>query len=556
MSAYYGIDLGTTQCLVAQFRRNPITEEDELTCLINPKTGEVELPSVVSFLSENRYVTGMEALNRLYKVPGSTIELVKIRLGNTNTIPVEIPEKGKVLKSPQEIASLLLKSLKETRGTNIDSALLTVPAFFTQSQREATKQAGTLAGIDTENQIMIEEPTAAIVYQIYEEYRQNGETFLKDLKKGENILVFDFGGGTLDLSIVKVSCNEDAVESSVLDHGGDPNLGGNVIDFLLTDFILRRLSKEYPKDSDVQEASDAFRQYLDRYLRDHVLRFEEGVSDHAKQNIFITKRYAEDCKIHLTENDSVLVRSPFPKCKPFSLTRKQFEIAVLNNEKLNLRERIEDTLEQISEKEIPLNRVLLVGGSSQIPYIRGIIKKAFEHYHITDERITPSYNCMRAVVLGAAIQQALRKGESVMPFRDNYCRNIVARDILLGCGKEQLKSFVQSGKVYPFAEDAEEIIVIPHALSENVSFALYEKIREGKEESYRLISTYEYYLPLYYTGEKIIVHLNIGDDGLYQVSAVYAPTQERVFFETKKEHMLTDRQMDQAGKRVANMNLV
>ena len=555
MGAYYGIDLGTTQCLVAQFWRNPITEEDELTCLINPRTGEIELPSVVSFLSDSQYVTGMDALSRLYKVPDSTVELVKVRLGNTKTIPVVIPGSGKVEKSPQEIASLLLKSLKETRGAQIDSALLTVPAFFNQSQREATKQAGTLAGIDTENQIMIEEPTAAIIYQIYEEYRLNGDTFLKDLKKGENILVFDFGGGTLDLSIVKVSCNEDAVESEVLDHGGDPNLGGNVIDFLLTGFILRKLNKKYPKDPDVREAAEAFKPYLERYLRDHVLRFDEGVSDHVKQNIFITKRYAEECKIRLTDAESVKVRSPFPKCEPFDLSRHDFEIAVLNNEKLNLRERIEDTLDQIAEKGVPLHRVLLVGGSSQIPYIREIIRKAFDSFGIVDEKITPSHNCMRAVVLGAAIQQALRKGESVMPFRNNYCRNIVARDILLGCGKDQLKLFVKSGKVYPFAQDEEEMIVIPHALSENVSFALYERIREGKEETNRLISTYEYYLPLYYTGEMIFVHLNIGDDGLYQVSAVYAPTHEKVYFETKKENMLTDQQMDRAEKRVASMNL-
>lgn len=171
MGAYYGVDLGTTQCLVAQFLRNPITDEDELTCLFNPRTGEFELPSVVSYLSDTQYVTGVDALNRLYKVPDSTVELVKVRLGNTKSIPVVIPGVGRVEKSPQEIASLLLKSLKETRGVHIDTALLTVPAFFTQSQREATKQAGTLAGIDTENQIMIEEPTAAIIYQIYEEYR-------------------------------------------------------------------------------------------------------------------------------------------------------------------------------------------------------------------------------------------------------------------------------------------------------------------------------------------------------------------------------------------------
>ena len=107
MSAFYGIDLGTTQCLVAQFRRNPITDEDELTCLDNPKTGEIELPSVVSFLSETRYVTGLEAQNRLYKVPDSTVELVKVRLGNTKKIYVQsafaIPDEQ---KRAQETASL------------------------------------------------------------------------------------------------------------------------------------------------------------------------------------------------------------------------------------------------------------------------------------------------------------------------------------------------------------------------------------------------------------------------------------------------------------------
>lgn len=555
MSSYYGIDLGTTQCLAAQFQKNPFTEEDELNCLVNPRTGEIELQSVVSFLSDNQYVTGVDAQKRLYSSPDSTVELIKVRLGNTKSIPVAIPNVGKIEKSPQEIASLLIKSLKETREAKIDTALLTVPAFFNQSQREATKQAGRLAGIDTENQIMIEEPTAAIVYQIYEEYRQNGNTYLKDLRKGENILVFDFGGGTLDLSIVRISCNDDTVDSEVLFHGGDPNLGGNVIDFLLTDFILHRLNKKYPKDSDVLEAVEAFKPYLERYLQKHVLRFNEGISDHVKQNIFITKRYAEECKIRLSNEESVMVRTPFPKCKPMEITRHDFETAILNNEKLNLRERIEDVLDPITKRNIQLHRVLLVGGSSQIPYIKEIILKTFDSFGIMDERIRPSYDCMHAVVLGAAIQQALRNGESIVPFRNNYCRNIVSRDIMLSYGNNQIQPFVTTGKVYPFVKDEEKTIIIPHALSENVSFALYEKIREGKKEVYRLISSYDYYLPIYYTGEKISVYLNIGDDGLYQVSAVYEPTGEKVDFETKKENMLSDEQMEQAEKRVEKMKL-
>ena len=85
---------------------------------------------------------------------------------------------------------------------------------------------------------------------------------------------------------------------------------------------------------------------------------------------------------------------------------------------------------------------------------------------------------------------------------------------------------------------------------------MYERIQQGKQEYDRLISTYEYYLPLYYTGEEILVHLNIGDDGLYNVSAVYAPTQEKVFFETKKVNMLTDQQMNAVSQSVSNMVLM
>ncbi len=560
MATYYGIDLGTTQCLAAQYRRNPFTDEEELTCLMDPETGEFELPSVVSFLSKDNYITGTKAMRRLYQDPESSVELVKVRLGKTDSISVRIPDGGTIEKSPQEIASLLLRSLKETRQAPIRSALLTVPAFFNQSQREATIQAGRMAEFDTEDQAMIEEPTAAIIYQIYAEYRQDQDNFLKKLKKGENVLVFDFGGGTLDLSAIRISCDEDAVQSEVLAHEGDPDLGGNIIDFLLTENILARLKAKYPKDEDVLAVVEAFQPYLDQYLNQHVLRFQPNVSDHIKQMIFITKRTAEECKIALSEQDSVMVRTPFTRCEPFRMTRDEFNNFILNHELLNLRERIKNTLNRIARKlkdnNIKLSRVLLVGGSSQIPYVREIIRNAITNLSFSEDKIVISADCMRAVALGAAIQQTLRKGEAVLPFRHNYCKNIVSRDIMIGCGKTQIKRFVESGKPYPFPQDEEASILIPHALSENVSFALYECIRDGDEERTVLISTYEYYLPLYYTGEEIRVHLNIGDDGLYKVSATYTPTQDTVFFDTYKEHILTDEQMKQGETRVQNMKLV
>ena len=132
MGAYYGIDLGTSQCLMAMYQKNPITDEDELFCVNDHETGEDSLPSVVSFISKNQYITGNRALNQLNRNPDSSVELVKMRLGRSDSISVTIPGEGCKEISPQEIASYLLKSLIASRQRNINTALLTVPAFFNQ----------------------------------------------------------------------------------------------------------------------------------------------------------------------------------------------------------------------------------------------------------------------------------------------------------------------------------------------------------------------------------------------------------------------------------------
>ena len=201
---YYGIDLGTSNCLISKVISN-LDDTFDVKCLTDDE-GEDSFPSVVYFENEQNYKVGEKARKHLFTEPDSTVELIKIRLGKTHKIQVKTPN-SRFEKSPQEISSYLLKHFNTIHSDNIENVVVTVPAFFDQNQKEATMQAGIIA--DIKPQSLIEEPTAAIMYHIFSEYKAKGINFMNMPQK--NVLVFDFGGGTLDLSLIELRKNDDEI---------------------------------------------------------------------------------------------------------------------------------------------------------------------------------------------------------------------------------------------------------------------------------------------------------------------------------------------------------
>ncbi len=535
---YYGIDLGTSNCLISKITSN-LDDTFDVKCLTD-NDGEDSFPSVVYFENEKNYKVGETARKHLFTEPDSTVELIKIRLGKTHKIQVKTPS-GRFEKSPQEISSYLLSHFNTIHSENIENVVVTVPAFFDQNQKEATMQAGLIA--DIKPQSLIEEPTAAIMYHIFSEYKAKGINFMNMPKK--NVLVFDFGGGTLDLSLIELTKNYDEIVPKVLAIGGDEELGGNNIDFAFTKIILDYLKRKYPDDNFIEEVNDVFEEYYENYIDDHILRFPDDTSNEIKNFIFRLKRNLEQVKMKLSAADEARIVLE-GKYRPINIKRESFENKVLKDEDINIEERIKDALGAISRtlknQKASVHEVLLIGGSSQIPFVKKTIIDALKDFNISQEHIILSDDFEKAVAKGAAIQSAIIAGVPIPPFMYNKCSSIVARDIELEhAGGSKL--FIKMGTSYPLEEKERHTVRIGHSLSETVTLKLNEIV---DEHSKRQICNFQFYLPIYYTDDPIEISMDIDEAGLYKIEAVHLNTGEAVEFEPNKQYSLSTTQIKDA----------
>lgn len=542
---YYGIDLGTSNCLIAKIVQN-LDDTFDVKCLTDDN-GEDSFPSVVYFEDEKRYKVGDAARKHLYTEPDSTVELIKIRLGKTDKISVSTDD-ADFEKSPQEISSYLLKHFNTIHSDKIENAIVTVPAFFDQNQKDATMQAGIIA--DIKPQSLIEEPTAAIMYHIFSEYKSHGINFMDREKK--NVLVFDFGGGTLDLSLIELTKKDDEIIPKVLAIGGDEELGGNNIDFIFTKIILEYLVQNNLSDDFIEEVYDVFDDYYNTYIDDHILRFDDDVSNEIKNFIFRLKRNLEQVKIKLSssEEETIILEG---KYKPIKISRKAFENKVLEDEDINIKDRIKNALDTISKEakkqKSPLHEVLLIGGSSQIPFVKKIIMETFKELNWSEDHIILSDDFEKAVAKGAAIQSAIMSGVPIPPFMHNKCSSIVARDIELEhAGGTKL--FIKMGTSYPLKEKETHTFSIGHSLSETVSLKLNEIVDVNKK---RQICNFQFYLPIYYTNDSIKISMDIDEAGLYKIEAIHQNTGESVEFEPNKQFSLSNAQIKNATNEAKTM---
>ncbi len=378
MSKIIGIDLGTTNSVVA------VMEGGEPVVITNSEGGRTT-PSVVAFTKDGNRLVGQVAKRQAVTNPENTLYSIKRFMGRKyDEIPGEIKQVPyKVEKagngdvrisadgkqySPPEIAAMVLQKLKQSAedylGYKVEKAVITVPAYFNDAQRQATKDAGKVAGLEVLR--IVNEPTAAAL------------AYGLDKKKDETIAVFDFGGGTFDISVLEVG--EGVVE--VKSTNGDTHLGGDDVDEVLVSWII----DEFKKDQGIDLHND-------------------------KMALQRLKESAEKAKVELSSAMETEINLPFitadasgPKHLVMKLTRSKFEQLVEPVLK-RLMPPVEQAIKDAGLEAKDIQEIVLVGGSTRIPKVQEMVKAFF------GKEPNKSVNPDEVVALGAAVQAGVLGGE-------------------------------------------------------------------------------------------------------------------------------------------------
>ncbi|MHC9536203.1 molecular chaperone DnaK [Dellaglioa sp. BT-FLS60] len=356
MAKIIGIDLGTTNSAVA------VLEGKEAKIITNPE-GNRTTPSVVSFKDGETQVG--EVAKRQAITNPDTVASIKRHMGEEG-YKVDIQGKS---YTPQEVSAMILQYIKEYSesylGESVTKAVITVPAYFNDSQRQATKDAGKIAGLEVER--IVNEPTAAaLAYG------------LENTEKDEKILVFDLGGGTFDVSILELG---DGV-FEVLSTNGDTHLGGDDFDQKIMDWLVENFKKE--NGIDLSKDKMAMQR-----LKDAAEKAKKDVSGITSAQIslpFITAGAAGP--LHL---EATLSRAQFD-----NLTQDLVE---------RTRIPVQNALKDAGLTNADIDQVILVGGSTRIPAVQALVEKE------TDHKPNQSVNPDEAVALGAAIQGGVITGD-------------------------------------------------------------------------------------------------------------------------------------------------
>jgi molecular chaperone DnaK len=357
MEKIIGIDLGTTNSCVA------VKEGDSVTVIPNAEGGRTT-PSVVAFTKDGERLVGQLAKRQAIVNPERTVISIKRKMGSDYKVNID----GKQY-TPQQISAMILQKLKrdaeEYLGTTVTKAVITCPAYFTDAQRQATKDAGTIAGLEVLR--IINEPTAACLA-----YGVNN-------KEGDHkIMVFDLGGGTFDVSILDVG---DGV-FEVLSTSGDNKLGGDDWDARIVEWM----AEEFKKSDGVDLRKD-------------------------KMALQRLREAAEKAKIELSSMPETTISLPFitadqngPKHLEMTLTRAKFE--ELTRDLLDRTvQPVRTALSDAGLKASDIDKILLVGGSTRMPMVQRKVKE------LMGKEPTKGINPDECVAVGAAIQGAILSGE-------------------------------------------------------------------------------------------------------------------------------------------------
>ena len=379
MSKVIGIDLGTTNSCVAVYERGE-------SKVITNKEGKNTTPSVVAFTDKGEVLVGDPAKRQMVTNPEKTIYSIKRIMGlmcnedkaeeAKKRLPYHVVDRngacaievdGKTY-TPQEISAKVLMKLKEDAeaflGESVTDAVITVPAYFNDSQRKATQEAGTIAGLNVLR--IINEPTSAAL------------SYGLDKSESENIVVYDLGGGTFDVTVLETGDN--VVE--VLSTGGDAFLGGDDFDNRLIDWLV----DEFKSESGIDLKSDVM----------------------ALQRL---KESAESAKKELSAATETEVNLPFitadasgPKHLVKKITRAKFESLIDDLVEKTIT-KIQEVIGESGISKDEIKEIVMVGGSTRVPLVQERVKAFF------DKELNKSVNPDEVVAIGAAVQGAVIKGD-------------------------------------------------------------------------------------------------------------------------------------------------
>ena len=380
MGKIIGIDLGTTNSVVA------VMEGGEPTVIANSEGGRTT-PSVVAFAKDGERLVGQVARRQAITNPENTVFSIKRFMGmrhseveterrrvpytvtrdSSDRVVVDLPNGGKTF-TPPELSAVILQKMRQTAedylGTSVTEAVITVPAYFNDAQRQATKDAGKIAGLKVKR--IINEPTAAAL------------AYGLDKKKDEVIAVFDLGGGTYDISILEIGDGVFEVKAT----NGDTHLGGDDFDQMLIDWLVA----EFKREQGIDLSRDSM----------------------ALQRL---KEAAEKAKMELSSTTSTDINLPFitatqegPKHLNYQLSRAKFEHLVDDLIQRTIPP-MRKALADAGLKPADIDEVVLVGGSTRIPKIQQVVEEFFEqepHRGVNPDEV---------VAVGAAIQGGVLAGD-------------------------------------------------------------------------------------------------------------------------------------------------
>jgi molecular chaperone DnaK len=472
METIIGIDLGTTNSEVAIVR-------DGRPVVLTDDDGDPILPSVVGLDPQGRLLVGKQARNQAALAPDRTVRSIKRKMGQEVTVSLG----GDQSYSPQEISAIILRTLKERAeralGTTVKRAVITVPAFFTEGQREATRAAGEMAGLEVAR--IINEPTAAVL------------TYDPHPPDRERLLVYDLGGGTFDVSIVQV----EAGVIEVLASHGDTHLGGDDFDQALLDHVCDRFQRRHGVD----------------------LRNEPVARSR-------TLRAVEDAKKTLSTDAVAALREEFiaeAKGVPVHLT---MEVDRTDYETLIgplLARTLESVDRALADAKLPaaaIDKVVLVGGATRTPLVHRLLRDRLGRP--VHAEIEPDL----AVAMGAAVQGALIAGIDVGPVLVDITPHTL--------GIEALGDLHGFRSIYAFAPIIERNTALPATRTEvfmtaaDGQEAADIRVFQGEDDDTRhntLVGQFTIEgLADVHAGNQIAVRLDLDLDGILQVTATERAT--------------------------------